>query len=186
VVEGAPFRSRATASQCLPVSRLSTQTLSTTLVRELQKNWTSWSWSVRGSQHGPNSCLDSQSPHRGLGRQEHVQVPKTVKFLKVHHVCSGLQASYGRRVCGSSSFKLQVWKRKPSFGLNSSGDLTPAPSSFLLRGRHCSPSVLFPKSHLLFYPSSDTVVSSGHPLADHSDTALSNTSTASGHSRSTS
>jgi len=47
-------------------------------------------------------------------------------------------------VCGSSSFKLRVWKRKPSFGLNSSGDLTPAPSSFLLRGRHCSPSVLFP------------------------------------------
>jgi len=41
-------------------------------------------------------------------------------------------------------FKLQVWKRKPSFGLNSSGDLTPAPSSFLLRGRRCPPSVLSP------------------------------------------
>lgn len=119
------------------------------LVRELPKNWTLSSWFVRGSQHGSNPCLDSQSPHRGLGRQEHVQVPKTVKFLKVHHVCSGLQASGVIWASCVRFFKLQVWKRKPSFGLNSSSDLTPAPSSFLLRGRNCSPSVLF--SNFIFF-----------------------------------
>ena len=47
------------------------------------------------------------------------------KSLKVHHIFSVAvcaSCTYGRCVSGSSSFKLQAWKQKPSFRLNSSGN----------------------------------------------------------------